>query len=507
MKTKYIIGASLALAASLAQAQERPNIIVFLVDDMGLMDTSLPFITDANGTPQKQPLNNFYHTPNMERLAQQGIRFSRFYAQSVSSPTRATIMTGQNSARNHTTQWIKSESNNRGTYGPKDWNWLGIRKNTVTLPKMLRKVGYETIHVGKAHFGPFQSVAENPLNVGFDVNIAGCSIGQPGSYYGEWGYGNLKGNKARAVPGLEKYFHTHVFLSEALTLEANAQIEEAVEAKKPFYLYMAHYALHAPFQTDKRFLYHYPKNKLPMGGSDKTQAFATLVEGMDQSLGEMMNWLDGLGVAENTLIIFLGDNGSDAPLGHTKGYGSSAPLRGKKGTEYEGGVRVPFIAAWAKPDPTNKFQQQLPIPQNAVQQQLGTVMDIFPTVLAVAGAQDDANHIKDGVDLHTQLLGQVNETRTNAVLMHFPHEHRGSYFTSYIEDDWKVIYRYHPENPKHPGYELYNLKKDPTESTDLASSEKSILKEMVQKMAAELIKEDAQYPIDAAGHSLKPIIP
>lgn len=98
-----------------------PIFIVFLVDDMGLMDTSVPFVTDENGNAQRQPLNDWYRTPNMERLANQGIRFSTFYAQSVSSPSRASIMTGQNAARHRTTNWINAESNNRTPYGPFDW--------------------------------------------------------------------------------------------------------------------------------------------------------------------------------------------------------------------------------------------------------------------------------------------------------------------------------------------------------------------------------------------------
>ena len=116
--------AALSAAATLA-AQERPNIVVFLVDDMGLMDTSVPFITDRNGEPQRQPLNDWYRTPNMERLAAQGICFSTFYAQSVSSPSRTSIMTGQNAARHRTTNWIKAESNNRDQFGPYEWNWQG----------------------------------------------------------------------------------------------------------------------------------------------------------------------------------------------------------------------------------------------------------------------------------------------------------------------------------------------------------------------------------------------
>ena len=227
MKKTLCVSTLLLLGAQPMMAQERPNIIVFLVDDMGLMDTSLPFLTDAEGNPVRHPLNDWYQTPNMERMARQGIRFSTFYAQSVSSPSRASIMTGQNSTRHGTTNWINSESNNKTPFGPEGWNWKGLTKSDVTLPRVLHDAGYKTIHVGKAHFGCQDSEGKNPCNIGFDVNIAGSSIGQPGSYYGENGYGNIKGNKSRAVPGLEKYHGTDVFLSEALTLEEFAELANA----------------------------------------------------------------------------------------------------------------------------------------------------------------------------------------------------------------------------------------------------------------------------------------
>ncbi len=137
-----------------------PNIIVFLVDDMGPMDTSVPFLMDTSGYLVKYPLNNFYQTPNMQKLAEQGIRFINFYAHSVCSPTRTSLLTGQNSARHRVTNWINSESNNRSEFGPSNWNWKGLTKESVTLPRMLQQKGYRTIHVGKAHFGPFNSEGE-----------------------------------------------------------------------------------------------------------------------------------------------------------------------------------------------------------------------------------------------------------------------------------------------------------------------------------------------------------
>lgn len=141
------------LATTQVFAQNRPNIILFLVDDMGVMDTSVPFLTDSEGNVQTHPLNDWYHTPNMERLAQQGVRFSTFYALSVSSPSRTSILTGQNAARHRTTNWINSENNNRTTYGPHEWNWKGLTSEMMLYSKLLQTAGYKTIHVGKAHWG------------------------------------------------------------------------------------------------------------------------------------------------------------------------------------------------------------------------------------------------------------------------------------------------------------------------------------------------------------------
>lgn len=490
-------------AFSALSAQDKPNIIVFLVDDMGVMDTSVPFITDAKGNVLPQPLNDWYRTPNMERLANQGIRFSTFYAQSVSSPSRTSIMTGQNAARHHITNWINPGSNNRDEFGPYEWNWNGLKSTDITYPSLLKAAGYKTIHVGKAHFGCNSSFGADPCNIGFDVNIAGSAIGHPGSYHGENGYGWIKGHRANAVPDLEQYHGTKTFLSDALTIEALKEVKKAIDEGKPFYLNLAHYAVHAPFETDERFINNYPKGEK----NDNARAFATLIEGMDKSLGDIIDNLEKMGIAENTMIIFLGDNGGDAPLGGATDYGSAAPLKGKKGSEYEGGVRVPFIAAWAKRDESNKFQKRFPIIDNYVQKQIGTVMDIYPTVLTVAGVKIPKDCILDGSTMTKLFAGKRDKGRRDDVLIHFPHNHRGSYFTTYRKGDWKIIYYYNPDKDGIPSYKLFNLKDDPYETTNLASVNIKKLKEMCSKMIDRLKLEGALYPIDKNGKTLYPIIP
>jgi len=212
------------------------------------------------------------------------------------------------------------------------------------------------------------------------------------------------------------------------------------------------------------------------------------------------------GVAENTLILLVGDNGSDAPLGDTYGYFSSAPLRGKKGTCYEGGLRVPFIAGWAKPSKVNSFT----IAQNKVHhQQIGTVMDIYATILDATGTKNPYNHTIDGVSLIPQLKGKINPDRPDHFLCHFPHRHRSSYFTSYRKRDWKLIYRYPINSGKKPlpQHELYNLRLDPYEKSNLADTNPQKLHAMVKGMIAQLEEENALFATNNKKEILKPFLP
>ncbi len=488
-------------------AAAQPNIVVFLVDDMGVMDTSLPFLTDETGKPKRYPLNNYYRTPSMERLAKRGIRFNNFYAMSVCSPTRISIMTGQNAARHHTTNWINPERNNRGPFGPLDWNWEGLKKNNVTLPGLLQAAGYQTIHVGKGHFGAKEFVGADPANLGFNINVAGASFGAPASYYGMKNYGNGKKKSRHAVPHLEKYHGTETFLTEALTIEANARVTDAVKKGKPFYLYMSHYAVHAPFNSDPRFADNYKDS----GKSKQAQAFATLIEGMDKSLGDILDHIDKLGVAENTLIFFLGDNGSDAPLGHQHEVACAAPLRGKKGAHYEGGMRVPFIAAWAKSNSDNAYQKQLPIAIGALQTQQAAVQDLFPTLLHLANVSIPENQTVDGKRLDHLLTGKKDPSRDEIFLMNYPHSpHRSNYFTCYRHGDWKVIYHFFPsKESENSHYQLYNLATDPFESTNLAETKPQKLRQMMQELIAAMNDHNAQYPVDKNDGvtPLRPILP
>ncbi len=496
------------MPAVLPAAAQQPNIVVVLVDDMGAMDTSVPFLAGPTGTPKKYPLNHFYRTPNMERLAARGVRFGQFCAMSVCSPSRVSLLTGQNAARHRVTNWIDPNGDNRGTNGPADWNWAGLKPGDVTLPSLLQKAGYRTLHVGKGHLGPQGKPGANPLNVGFDTNVGGGPFGQPGSYFAQHGYGKLAGNKANAVPGLDKYHGTNTFLTDALTLEANRLVSEAVAEKKPFYLNLWHYAVHAPFQADPRFEEKYQGSDKPL--PSRVRAFATLVEGMDKSLGDLMDHLEKLGVADNTLVFFLGDNGSDAPWGDHQAVACSAPLRGGKGSQYEGGTRVPFIAAWLKANLDNPAQKALPIAPGTWQPQQAAIQDLFPTVLELTNTANPQGHVVDGRGLKTLLKAEPDPARPERFLMHYPHApHQCDYFTTWRDGDWKVIYHYFPgKSSGGSHYQLFNLKEDPFEQSDLAKTSPVELKRLMSGLVAALEAHNAAYPVDQpGGKALKPVVP
>ncbi len=496
-----------AIAGSAVAAENpRPNIVVFLVDDMGVMDTSVPFLTDDHGRPRMYPLNEYYRTPAMERLAAQGIRFNNFCAMSVCSPTRVSLMTGQNAARHRTTNWINPDRNNAGPQGPPDWNWQGLNPNHVTLARLMQAAGYRTIHVGKGHFGAREFPGAEPLNLGFDINVAGASFGAPGSYYAKLNFGHGGRRAHQAVPHLEKYHGQDVFLTEALTIEAQRHVSAAVQEGRPFLLYFPHYAVHAPFESDPRFAANYANSDKP----EAAKAFATLIEGMDKSLGDVLDHLEKLGVAENTLVFFLGDNGSDAPLGHEHAVACAAPLRGKKGAHYEGGMRVPFIAAWAKRDDRHPQQKHLPIPAGAIQSQMASVCDLLPTIVNFVGLKQPIDHVVDGASLETLLLGKPDPSRKETFLMHYPHApHRSDYFTVYRDGVWKVVYHYFPnEASQGLHYQLFNLADDPFEQRDLAASHPDDLRRMMKRLIAALEAHDALYPVDAnSGMPQKPVMP
>ena len=493
---KTIITFILLLTSTALWAEERPNILFFLVDDMGIGDTSVPFLY-KDGEAQKIGLNNLYRTPNMEKLAESGRLFTQAYSYSVCSPTRISLMTGQAAPRHGVTTWThpKQSSIDKGLVktaklrSPADWSITGLDRSLPLLPRLMQQAGYRTLFAGKAHFGPDDTPSGDPANLGFDVNIAGFGGGGPGSYWGKYNYSANHRTKKHLwdVPGLEKYHGTDTFLTEAITLEMNQAIEEAVKAEKPFFAYMSHYAVHAPWiYPDARFTKNYPKLK------GQGLAFATLVEGMDKSLGDMIQKLNDLGVAEETLVIFFSDNGS--------AWSANGPFRGKKGSRFEGGLRVPLIVSWAKRNPQNPMQKKFAIPANSVAHDVVTCVDMMPTMLKLAGANIPDDAVIDGFDISPYFTGTEGTHRPQEFLTHFPHRHSNTLFSTYRHKDWKIIYNYASET-----WELYNLKDDPFEKTNVVSKRPELSLTLAKKMVQKLDSQKAKYPVSIiSGKDVKP---
>jgi arylsulfatase A-like enzyme len=465
---------------------EKPNIILFLVDDMGWQDTSVPFYTE------RTPFNETYHTPNMERLAAQGMKFTQAYSHSVCSPTRVSLMSGMNAAHHRVTNWTlrRNATNDRPheLLEMPSWNVNGMQptdsiENAVhvtPLPQILHDHGYFTIHCGKAHFGAIGTPGENPVNLGFDINIAGHAAGGPGSYNGEHNYSAVwrNGSPVWDVPGLEKYHGTNINLTEALTREALLALDSVVKLDQPFFLYMSHYAVHAPIEADKRFIAKY-------AGMDTIEAkYASMVESMDKSLGDIMDFVEQNGLQDNTIILFTSDNGglSAAARGgipHTH----NKPLSSGKGSAHEGGIREPMIVSWpGVTEPGSQTDDYL------------IIEDFFPTILEMANISD--YQTVQPIDGHsfTNILHRNPVEKDRPLFWHFPNNWGptgpGIGASSTIrKGEWKLIY-YHANQQ----FELFNIADDIGELTNLADDRPGIKEALAKELGEYLRNVKAQMP-------------
>lgn len=529
----FALSASLAwLVPALGEQQEepagktveKPNILLFLVDDMGWQDTSVPFYYEK-GKPVTTGLNQFYKTPNMERLATQGIKFTNAYAAPVCSPSRTSLMTGQTPARTRVTTWtalsnagLNDEIDLKTMQGPPNWSRGGINPTTpCTLPRLMKKAGYIPIIVGKGHFGPNSLPIHDPKSIGFEKAFASSGIGGPGSYRADINF--QQKNPLHQVPGMEKYWLKgknptpeqlqQNFLTSALTTEMEREIDESIQAGKPFFAYMSHYAVHSTHEapdpnSDRNTYSQLPLREGVSIDRERLKNFATLIEGMDLSLGRLITHLKKRGVAKKTLVIFLSDNGGDAPIQQSYNgnidwisqVGAIAPLRGRKGSRFEGGSRVPMMIAWAEPDASEPIQQSYPIPQDSVNNDIVAIWDVLPTLCAITG-QGRPSGI-DGYDLSPYLKGKSSYHRPQWITQHFPHSHTyAKFYSSFREGDWKVIYNYMDDYclGKYP-WELFNLKDDISESNNLAQNPKyrRILDDLAKKLMTDLKLQKAQFP-------------
>lgn len=496
---------------------DRPNIILFLVDDMGWTDTSVPFGNDV------VPNNQVYDTPNMQRLAEKGVRFGDAYAQSVCTPSRVSLLTGMNSARHRVTNWTNSgidqptDAPYPGLKWP-EWNYNGLAvdsgyKNTIVatpLPALLRKAGYYTAIVGKGHFAPFGRPTSDPEYLGFVEAIASDATGRPRSYLGTENFGNKSEYQYNGgVKGLEAYHGKDIFLTEALTQEAKKVVDKAMDLHTPFFLYLSHYAVHTPIMADSRYYQKYLDR-----GLDSVEArYASLVEGMDKSLGDMMDYLDERKISDNTIILFMSDNGGLALGPPRKGepFKQNYPLKSGKGSLYEGGIREPMIAYW--PGVTKR---------GSIVKQYVLIEDFFPTILELAGVEynDTQQHI-DGVSFVPSLKAHAAYDDSRVLLWHFPSNWgqgegtlRQHYQGVTVEEigmgpatavrkgDWKLIYFYGTRKA-----ELYNLRDDIGEKHNLINTHLDKAKELMDDMMRELKEKNAQFPVsEDTGENLQPVV-
>ena len=533
MKLKHLTGLSL-LAPSVAFAADRPNIVFFIVDDMGWVDSSVAY------GEQVYPNNMRYHTPNMERLAAQGVMLTNAYACPVSTPTRTSLLTGVNAAHSRITNWTSTTKDTpsdatggavamaqsgvnedlSGSFVRPEWNINGMSPvegvpstlYATPLPKLLRDAGYYTIHVGKAHWASAGTPGASPYNMGYNVNVSGTVAGMPRSYYSEDNYGNTPELwNMLAVQNMTEYYGTGIHLTEALTCEALKTLDYPVANGLPFYLYFAHYATHTPIQRDHRFVQKYLD-----AGLDEGQArYASMVEGVDKSLGDLLDYLEQKGVAEDTIIIFMTDNGGNAENKAKGGvrFMHNLPLRNGKGSVYEGGIRVPLMVKWSgKVAPATRVNTPV------------ICEDLFPTILQMAGVKGNnvvqdvdgkslVNLVTKGSKLAAKAAkkGEITDQKSaNAfvvpeevsginpereLIFHYPHQWKPydlediDFLSAVRAGDWKLVYRMRSAK-----LELYNLKDDLGEQNDVAAQYPEKVKELAAKLSTKLREWNSPMP-------------
>lgn len=500
--TTFLFSGGAFAQASKKQTQSRPNIIVFMVDDMGWMDTSLPFGESI------MPLNKRYHTPNMERLAREGMKFTNAYAQPVCTPTRVSMLTGMNSAHTKITNWTSPAKNSPtdaadSQFKSSDWNYNGLSpvpgiprtQYATTFPQLLKDSGYFTVHIGKAHWGSAGTPGANPMNLGFIVNIAGHSAGHPQSYLSEDFYGNKAGKGSwQSVPDLEEYYDTGTFLTDALTKEAIKTIEKPINDKQPFYLNMAHYAIHDPIMADPR--YH---QKYVDAGLDPIEAkYASLIEGMDTSLGDIMDYLADKKADKNTIIIFMSDNGglSTVPPRGGSEHTQNLPLKAGKGSINEGGIRVPMIVKW--PSVTKPA---------AIASQYVIIEDFFPTLLEMAKVPKYKTiQSVDGKSFMPILKNANFKDDSRSLIFHIPNKWTSvdgpgiNYQSAIRKGDWKMVY-----DMRDRSKQLYNLKTDIGENNDVAAQNPELVKTLSSALGTQLREWKATMPIDKKSNTTAPM--
>jgi arylsulfatase A-like enzyme len=442
LKSGLLLAACLLVASAGLHAvstKEKPNIIFILVDDLGWADLGCYGST-------------FYETPNLDRLAKEGMRFTDAYAAApVCSPTRASILTGKYPARLGITDWLPgrkdqpSQKLNRAELQP----YLPLEENT--LAEALKQRGYTTAFLGKWHLG--DSPKYWPEQQGFDLNLAGFGKGTPPSYFSPYQLPNLPDGPAGE------------YLTDRLTDEALRVVEKSTD--NPFFIFLSHYTVHTPLQAKPALIDKYKSKaaRQPAGDAPTFRAegdhqvrqiqnhptYAAMVENLDTNIGRIMDRLAALGLDEKTILIFTSDNGG---LSIAEGSPTSnVPLRAGKGWAYEGGVREPLLVKWpgvTKPD--------------SICDEPVTSTDFFPTLLEMAGLPAQSAPDSDGVSRVLELQGKTAPPRP--LFWHYPHysNQGGKPYGAVRLGDFKLIEWYEDKR-----IELYNLHNDLGEKNNLAA--------------------------------------
>jgi arylsulfatase A-like enzyme len=440
----FVVG-SLSLTLFGAATPPRPNVVLILADDLGWTDLS------CYGS-------DLYQTPHIDRLARDGMKFTQSYsACTVCSPTRAAIMTGKYPARLHITDWIPGlPPENPKLLVPEWTKFLPLEETTIA--RALRSAGYATASIGKWHLGGEDYY---PQKHGFDINIAGTFAPAPTSYFAPYKIATLPEGPAGE------------YITDRLGDEAVRFIEQ--QKDKPFFLYLAHFAVHTPIQGKPALIQKYRAKKHP--GLKQTNAvYAAMIESMDETVGRVRQRLEELKLADRTVVIFASDNGGRVPT--TSNY----PLRVGKGSCYEVGTRVPLIVHW--PGVTKA---------GSVCETPVISMDLFPTILDIAGQNEAERKSVDGTNL-VPLLRRDGDLKREALFWHYPHYqhyqlggttpygaiHAGDFKLIEFFDDMRV--------------ELYNLREDIGEQHNLAAQMPGKADELRARLHAWRSEVGAQMP-------------
>jgi arylsulfatase A len=449
--------------------QQKPNVVFFLIDDLGYSDLG------CYGS-------KYYETPTIDELACKGIRFTQNYAAcTVCSPTRASILTGKYPGRLHITGPIPIKGAERRE-NPKmldaDYE-MNMPLSEFTIGEAFKATGYTTAAIGKWHV--CNDSAYFPHFQGFDYNIGGNMHGGPGNYFfpyeGKW-------RMTEKFPWI--YWNTFPdgnpgeYLTDRLTDEAIKIIDRHKD--EPFFIYLSHYAVHAPLQAKKEYIEKYKNKPVDEARGHTNPVYAAMIQSVDESVKKVLDKIDELGLAENTIVVLASDNGgADFAT-------SNWPWHGNKGNYYEGGIRVPLIVKWP-----GKIKNH----QTTDLKVIST--DYYPTLLELCGLQARPEQCLDGLSLAQFLLNEKDSEKERIekrdLFWHFPH---------YIEEskkeaaepcsvirsgDWKMI-----QWLEDWSVELYNLKDDPQEKTNVCGKYPELVKELEQKLATHRVATKVQMP-------------